>query len=326
MYQRPDGLYEKIITINGKRLPPFRAKTEREVLKKITLYREKEKSGRTFKEIAEEWQKVHCDEVTYGTAKSYKAPCRRLIEHFDNSFMKQITPNDVNTFIVTFSKKGYAHKTVKNLILVANLIFSYAVMQKDIDISPTTHIKVPKNLKKSKRDMPSYNEIEIVKKSFNCTFGLFAYFLLFTGCRKGEALALQFKDIDVKEKIINISKSVYYISNKAEIKCPKTEAGNREIILMDILAGKMSIGKPNDYIFGDEKGCPISAKKFMVNWKKYCDETGLDITPHQLRHAYATILFEAGIDEKDAQELLGHTSLAMTRDIYTHISKTQQNY
>ncbi|MBS7299062.1 MAG: tyrosine-type recombinase/integrase [Eubacteriales bacterium] len=49
------------------------------------------------------------------------------------------------------------------------------------------------------------------------------------------------------------------------------------------------------------------------------------MTPHQLRHAYATILYEAGIDEKDAQELMGHTSIQLTRDIYTHISKKREN-
>ena len=58
-------------------------------------------------------------------------------------------------------------------------------------------------------------------------------------------------------------------------------------------------------------------------WKDYLAATGLQITPHQLRHAYATILFDAGIDDKDAQELLGHANISTTRDIYTHISKSR---
>lgn len=56
MYKRPDGLYEKVLTINGERLPPFRAKTEREVLKKIAAYKGKVEKGRTFTEVAEEWK------------------------------------------------------------------------------------------------------------------------------------------------------------------------------------------------------------------------------------------------------------------------------
>jgi hypothetical protein len=55
MYQRPDGLYEKGMTINGKRIR-FRGKTEREVLQKIAAYEEKQENGLTFEEIAEQWR------------------------------------------------------------------------------------------------------------------------------------------------------------------------------------------------------------------------------------------------------------------------------
>lgn len=59
-------------------------------------------------------------------------------------------------------------------------------------------------------------------------------------------------------------------------------------------------------------------------WEAYVKATGLTITPHQLRHAYAGVLFEAGLDAKDAQELMGHANISVTRDIYTQISKTHK--
>ena len=52
--------------------------------------------------------------------------------------------------------------------------------------------------------------------------------------------------------------------------------------------------------------------------------TEMQITPHQLRHAYATILYEAGIKDKDAQDLLGHANIQTTRDIYTHITNNRR--
>ncbi len=59
-------------------------------------------------------------------------------------------------------------------------------------------------------------------------------------------------------------------------------------------------------------------------WGSYQKNTGLTITPHQLRHAYATILYEAGIDVKAAQSFLGHSNIQTTMDIYTHLSEAKK--
>lgn len=323
MYKRKDGLYEKIITVNGKRIP-FRGKSESIVNRKILNYRGEVEKGRLFKDVAEEWKDEHFPTLAYNSTKNYKPAYERAVEHFKDKYIKEIKASDVNSFIVKFAKQGYSHKTVSIQLLVLNLIFSKACIDNELEFNPATYVKVPKNLSKTKREMPTKEDIEIIKKSINCTFGLFAYFILHTGCRKGEALALQFKDIDYDSKMIKVYKSTYYVGNKAEIKKPKTQAGIRDIILMDRLAEKLPKGKNNDFIFNKGNGEPMTAKGFIVAWKKYCEETGLNLTPHQLRHAYATILFEAGIDEKDAQELLGHSSIAVTRDIYTHISKARK--
>ena len=63
---------------------------------------------------------------------------------------------------------------------------------------------------------------------------------------------------------------------------------------------------------------------FATGGKKYKKETGVSLTAHQLRHAYATMLFEAGIDEKDAQELMGHSDINLTRSIYTHQTRAKR--
>ena len=59
-------------------------------------------------------------------------------------------------------------------------------------------------------------------------------------------------------------------------------------------------------------------------WRDYANKTGVTATAHQLRHSYATMLFECGIDVKDAQDLLGHSTAAMTQDIYTHLREKRK--
>ena len=71
----------------------------------------------------------------------------------------------------------------------------------------------------------------------------------------------------------------------------------------------------------NKKGALFSntLRTFKTEWKHYCKRLGFEVTPHQFRHAYATMLYDAGIDVKMAQKLLGHSSIKMTQDIYTHI-------
>lgn len=63
---------------------------------------------------------------------------------------------------------------------------------------------------------------------------------------------------------------------------------------------------------------------YRLAWDRYKKLSGVQISPHELRHAYATTLYDAGIDVKAAQELLGHSTVAMTQDIYTHISQQRR--
>lgn len=320
--KRADGLMQRQVTINGKR-KVFYGKNDRELNKKIAEYKEDTARGRLFSTVAEEWWEKHELTLEYNSIKNYSPAYRRAVEEFGDKFIKTITPKDIELFILRFAKRGYAQKTVTTQLLIIRLILEYAMLEGDVMNNAADPVRVPRGLSKSKRDLPTDEEIQTVKSSIDRTFGLFAYFVLFSGCRRGEALALTYGDIDRKRKVIAVSKSIYHDNNKPIVKQPKTSAGKRQIVLLDVLADAVPNGDPKQYIFANEKGEPLTSSQFDKLWKTYCEETGLEITPHQLRHAFATILFDAGIDDKDAQELLGHANLSTTRDIYTHITKSR---
>jgi len=89
---------------------------------------------------------------------------------------------------------------------------------------------------------------------------------------------------------------------------------------------KEKLVKKKGLVFGN-----ITKNAFSYRWSKYCKQAGLwngkpTVTPHQLRHAYATILFEAGIDVMDAMDLLGHADIKTTRNTYTHIRKLRKEH
>ena len=321
--KRKDGRYCRQIRVDG-RIVSFYGKSEREINRKMLEYRQAEEKGKPFEKVADEWQREHFENIEYNTVRQYKPALEQIIDRFGGMSIKNIQSRDVSNFIQSVAAKGYAQKTVRTRLLVLNLIFKYAIINNYVDVNPCQYIGVPKNLPKTKREAPSATEIELVKSSIDKTFGFYAYFVLYTGMRRGEALAIRYSDIDFANKIVSVNRSIYYIGNFPHIKPPKTEAGIRQIIIPDCLFSELvKRQKTSGLVFPNKDGNIIKNEEFTRLWRKYQSETGLEITSHQLRHAYATLLFEAGIDVKDAQEMLGHSTIQVTRDIYTHISKSR---
>lgn len=321
-HKRADGLYERVVTVNGKR-KTFYAKTLKELEKKIRTYEwaKEEQSSVSFKSIAENWEKEAYESLSNGSIKAYKPRAKRAVEHFDDTPIASITVQDVNRYIKQFPK-SWAFKTANAHLSVLSLIFSYACRCEVISSNPCQFAKLPKNLKKTHRRAPTQAEIDIIKNSVNIEGGLMAFFFLYTGLRRGEALALTWNDIDFENKTIRVNKSVHYIGNNPHIKSPKTENGNRTIFLLDTLAEKLKLlkKKTHELVFSDN-GELFTAKRFETYWQHYQDVTGLDeVTPHIARHGFASICFEAELEIKDVQEIMGHAQYSTTSDIYTHIS------
>lgn len=331
MKKRPDGRYCRKIKINNKFVFFYSSeKTEkqaaRDIERQLLEYREKDKNGKTFAAVAAEWSDDHFPELEHNTLKQYRPALADVTQQFGSFYIKDITSNQIDLYIKSYAKKGYAQKTVKTRLLILNLIMKYAVINQYISVNPCTYIAVPKNLPKTKREGLTAEQIEAVKHNIDKTFGFFAYFLLNTGLRKGEALALRYSDIDFDKKVIKINKTVEWIGNVPNIKNhPKTDAGIREVPLLDCLVDLIEHKSTDELIFPNSNGELIRNGNFTRLWDKYRAETGLNITPHQLRHAYATTLYDAGIDLKTAQYLLGHANIQTTMDIYTHLSQSRQD-
>lgn len=316
-YIRPDGLHEAIRTINGKRVA-FRGKSDAVVERKMIEYTSKLERGKLFKDIAAEWETEHFPTLSPNTLKGYRPALRRCISEFDNKSVKEITAPEIKHFIMEFARGGRARKTVTTQLLIINLVFSYAVECGERDYNPCVSVSLPKNLSKTKRDAASKEDEERVKKSYSTW--LLPYLILYTGLRKGEALALQGKDIHEQDGYIEIKKSVYHINNTPYIKSPKTEAGIRTAPILAPLVGKIPKTKANAYIFSDDDGrTPLTEMQYQKHWSRYAAVTGITCTAHQLRHSFATMLFECDVAVKDAQDMLGHSTAAMTQDIYMHL-------
>lgn len=276
----------------------------------------------TFSEAADEWDKAHSEDVGWKTEEAYRAPLRRLKSQYGTRPLEDITSTEINALLKYYGQSGFSRRTVQMHRDILNMIFNHAIVTGHIKSNPCAAVSIPKGLACSQRELPSDEAIDAVKRSGDAPFGLFALICLYAGLRRGEALALRYEDIDRKKNVIHVTKAVEFIGNNPHIKPPKTKSGTRDAVLLDVLEKEIPSGK-SGLIFCGEDGNPLTKMQYRRRWADYCTAIGYDITAHQLRHGFATILYEAGIQDKDAQQFMGHSSIQVTRDVYTHIRQSQ---
>lgn len=332
MKQRKDGRWRKKLTINKKSIyfyssAPTERQAERDIMLQVAAYKEKEENGKLFTEVADEWWEEHSEKLAANSLKNYKPAYERTKKEFDDVYIKDITPPQISRHIKVFAKT-YADKTVRTQLNVYNLIFKYAVEMGYVPYNPARDLSVPDNLPKEIIPPPSSEDIRRTKESTNCTFGLFAYMAMYTGLRRGELLALDIeKDIDIKNRIIVVDETVYFVNNKPFTKEPKSTTSNGTVPILDALLPlltKLKKERKSGFVFPNEDGNLMTQSQFDRQWALYRKETGITATPHQYRHAYATMLFEANVPPKEAQALLRHAQLSTTMDIYTALRENQK--
>lgn len=315
---RADGrLCKAIVDPRTHKRVYFYGKTEREINKKIMLYSERIERGRAFSDIAGEWWEEAEEKLALQSVRSYKLAMSRAVAFFGDTSVKNIATKDIQKYLDSLAKQGYSQKLVSNHRMVVNRILDYAVLAGDIDLNPCASAKTPSDLPKSTREAASRTDEQIIKETSD--LWLFPFFALMTGMRKGEILALQWKDIDFEKNYIYVTKSVAHDGDTPVIKKPKTEAGNRIVpLLAPLRAELLKRDRPaEDYIISDNGKSPLTNRRFQTLYKHYQKDTGITATAHQLRHSFATVAFEADIDPKSVQEILGHKQLSTTMDIYT---------
>lgn len=249
----------------------------------------------------------------------------RIIPKFAKIKKKAISLELINKFTSELLSEGLVEKTVKDILIILQQILKYG----DINIKIPMP-KVPKNeIQILKKDEQTKLEEELLKNLNEKTFGI--YFCLYTGLRIGELCALQWKNIDLKNKKIKVKKTLIRIKNPDEnakkktiiiIDEPKSSSSIREIPIPDFLIPLMNdlaknIISETFLVSGTEKF--IETRTYFNKYKQILNKLDLGIYNfHALRHTFATRCIENGCDPKTLSEILGHSSVKITLERYVH--------
>ena len=336
---RKDGRYMATYT-DAKGRHCLYDKDPEQLHKKLMAAQAKETYVPTFRKVAEDWERQHREEIEQRTWNNYLPHYQQILARHGKKTVDEVTALDVINHLTAAKAQGYSATVVNSIRSIYRMIFDYAVANDHAKYNPVTSVRLPKGLKRGKRVAPTDDQIKTILRNVDAPFGLFPFLLLCTGLRKSEALALTWDDVDFSKKEITISKSLDYPTGSTpRVKAPKTEAGNRIVPILDILAQPLQEAHDESssiYVFpaqdsnrAGKGGGMMTLRGYEGAWDRYCTSVGFMkdgkpvITAHNLRHGTATLMFEMDVDELTAQRILGHSRVEITREIYTELREKQ---
>ncbi|MGX7195485.1 tyrosine-type recombinase/integrase [Enterococcus olivae] len=307
-----------------------------------------------FSELYDLWFDVYKTTVKENTwIQTDRRIKKYILPKFGNMYIQRI---DLKTAQKTVNSWAKQFGMYTKLLSYVKRVMDHGVMLELITDNPFRKIMIPTALDVSNQDKKlkfytreqlgafltylenRHNEIpdsQPVRQYYSELDMILFRVLAFSGLRIGELLALTWKDVDLVNNTITVNKTVSDTKKGFTITTPKTKNSYRTVDIDNVTIQKLKSWKlyqkkfffktnvqKNNLVITNYEGGYMRRNNVYNRSKRAADGAGLSrMGNHGFRHTYASLMFSAGINIKDVQERLGHASISMTLDIYTHMTK-----
>ena len=303
-------------------------------------------SNDAFKVWAEYWltsKRYEVSDDRYSTLKSRSAV---WVDALNMAQITQIKPFELQTILFSIAARNpytgepMSKKTIREYVQIINAIFEFAIDNRVIQFNPASKLKAPQAASTGERRALTETERQRVME-FEHRAKPSAMLMMLSGLRRGEATALQWNDIDFVKNTISVTKS--YNFKQKEFKTPKNGKARVVSVPQMLIDYLQTLPKVSPFVLTNAKGGMMTEDSWKRLYQSYMTDLniqygfgGQDVskfspiklpmvintfTPHELRHTFCTIMFEAGIDAMTAKEQMGHSDIQTTLSIYTHLSQ-----
>ena len=349
--KRSSGIWEGRVTIDGVAKSIY-GKTQADVRLKLTEIRNDldnddyiDPSDTTVKEWLELWQDEYLEDVKQSTADRYKSCIRiHIIPALGETRLMDLRSSMIQKFLNSCKKvNGLSEKSVKNIRLVLHKALEKAVEDEQIKKNPCDKAKVPSydEPPKEMRPLQDYELPAFLNAIAGHPLEPLFYVAAFTGMRESEIIGLSWDCVDFEKSTIHLyrqlkrtrEKGGEYVFTSLKNKQARTFAAPRNVIETlrrvktkqaewKLRAGTSWANKDN-LVFTNCLGAHIATHTVWRQFKTIATQIGIpELRFHDLRHGYASLALQNGVDVKTVSNNLGHATTAFTMDKYGHVTET----
>lgn len=243
-------------------------------------------------------------------------------------YRKLITKGRVERIESEKQPKGLSAKTVRNIHQVISSAMDLAVAQRIISENPCKAVALPKVEHREMQTIPAEQlRAFLVEAKASGVYEMY-YTELATGLRRGELLGLKWSDVDLEPGVIRVKRQIARVDGQIVEAPLKTKNSYRTVAIsqqaVEVLRHQKA--KTNDeYVFPSPNGGPISPDSVNNMLKRVLVRAGIPkVRFHDLRHTFAMVALQNGVDIKTVSGMLGHFSAGFTLDTYAHITTAAQ--
>lgn len=350
IYRRKDGRYAAAITLEDRKRKTFYGETRKEVQDKLNAALYEKKRGmlatgpqQSLGAYLERWLEQVCKlTMRPNTYKQYRSVVHHhLVPSLGYIKLQKLTPEKIQTFYAQKRGEGLAPGSIAlvNSVLVSAL--ENAVKWGLVARNVAKLVTLPHVERYEAQTLTMEQALKLLEVARGSRLKVLLLVALTTGMRRGELLALRWDDIDLEKGVLHVRRTMSYIPRMGYKEGePKTRAGRRTIVLSSSVIAALKEHRARQeqvrieagekwqdrsIVFCNIYGGFFNPAKVLVLFQKLLEDAGLPhIRFHDLRHSAATILLDARVHLKAVQELLGHSTIATTADIYSHLSSGVQ--
>jgi len=264
--------------------------------------------------------------LSRNTIEAYSHDLRRFVDHLQGKGIQDIRKAgklDVRAFLLTLKRQGLSSKTVARNLVVLRTFFRFLIQEGNLEASPAEELDSPAFAKKLP-EILTLKEIERLLDQPNpqTLLGMrdraMLELLYATGMRVSELVQLPMSQMNLEGGFVFF----YGKGSKERVVPLGHEAMKWASLYLETARGKLAKGKESPFLFINRSGKGMSRQRFWRAIKEYGRRAGIKkrITPHLLRHSFASHLLEGGADLRSVQMMLGHSDISTTQ-IYTHVTR-----